>query len=115
MGLPGAPHRSDRDHRSASQARRDAAARLSPGLRRREVRAEIGAALGAGEDARVILFGHVGDGNLHVNVIGPEPEDQRADGAVFRLVPPPPAARSAPSTGLGVAKLDFVASGPLGW
>ncbi len=74
-----------------------------------EVRAEIGAALGAGEDARVILFGHVGDGNLHVNVIGPEPEDQRADGAVFRLVLRHGGSISA-EHGVGIAKLDFVAA-----
>lgn len=34
--------------------------------------------------ARVILYGHVGDGNLHVNILGPAPEDEAADDAVLR-------------------------------
>ncbi len=36
--------------------------------------------------ARVILFGHVGDGNLHVNVLGPPPDDAAVDDAVLDLV-----------------------------
>ncbi len=36
--------------------------------------------------ARTWLFGHVGDGNIHVNVSGLPPEDDRVDDAVFRLV-----------------------------
>jgi FAD/FMN-containing dehydrogenase len=36
--------------------------------------------------ARLILFGHVGDGNLHVNVVGPPPEDETLDAAVLALV-----------------------------
>jgi FAD/FMN-containing dehydrogenase len=39
-----------------------------------------------GPDARLVLFGHVGDGNLHVNVVGPDPEDEAVDDAVLRLV-----------------------------
>ena len=35
--------------------------------------------------ARVILFGHLGDGNVHVNVLGPDPEDTRVDDAVLEL------------------------------
>ena len=31
------------------------------------------------------VFGHVGDGNLHVNVLGPPPEDEAVDEAVLRL------------------------------
>jgi FAD/FMN-containing dehydrogenase len=34
---------------------------------------------------RVILFGHLGDGNVHVNVLGPAPEDVRTDDAVLEL------------------------------
>jgi FAD/FMN-containing dehydrogenase len=34
--------------------------------------------------ARAVLFGHVADGNLHVNVVGPDPEDNTLDGAVLR-------------------------------
>ncbi|MGH9094105.1 MAG: FAD-binding oxidoreductase, partial [Acidimicrobiales bacterium] len=37
-------------------------------------------------DATLVLFGHVGDGNLHVNVIGPAPDDDRVDDEVLRLV-----------------------------
>jgi len=36
-------------------------------------------------DASVYIFGHVGDGNLHVNVVGAEPDDERIDDAVLRL------------------------------
>jgi FAD/FMN-containing dehydrogenase len=72
------------------------------------VRSEISAALGeTGNDTQVVLFGHVGDGNLHVNVIGPEREDHRADDAVFRMVIERGGSISA-EHGIGVAKLDFV-------
>jgi FAD/FMN-containing dehydrogenase len=33
-----------------------------------------------------VLFGHAADGNLHVNVVGPPPEDDTMDDAVLRLV-----------------------------
>jgi FAD/FMN-containing dehydrogenase len=36
--------------------------------------------------ARTILFGHLGDGNVHVNVLGPEPDDDAVEEAVLRLV-----------------------------
>jgi FAD/FMN-containing dehydrogenase len=32
-----------------------------------------------------IVFGHLGDGNVHVNVLGPEPDDDAVDEAVLRL------------------------------
>ena len=35
--------------------------------------------------ARVIVFGHLGDGNVHVNVLGPEPGDYAVDEAVLRV------------------------------
>ncbi len=35
---------------------------------------------------RCVLFGHAGDGNIHVNVIGPSPDDDTVDDAVMRLV-----------------------------
>jgi FAD/FMN-containing dehydrogenase len=35
--------------------------------------------------AEVIVFGHIGVGNLHVNVLGPDPADDRVDVAVARL------------------------------
>ena len=36
--------------------------------------------------ARTILFGHLGDGNVHVNVLGPDPEDEAVDESVLNLV-----------------------------
>ena len=36
--------------------------------------------------AQCIVFGHLGDGNLHVNLLGPAPDDDAADDAVLRLV-----------------------------
>ncbi|MHB1709931.1 MAG: FAD-binding oxidoreductase [Acidimicrobiales bacterium] len=36
--------------------------------------------------ATLVLFGHVGDGNLHVNVVGPPPDDEAVDDAVLELV-----------------------------
>jgi FAD/FMN-containing dehydrogenase len=35
--------------------------------------------------ARTIVYGHVGDGNVHVNVLGPPPEDDRVDAGVLEL------------------------------
>ena len=35
---------------------------------------------------RTWLFGHVGDGNIHVNVTGLPPDDDRVDDAVLGLV-----------------------------
>ena len=48
-----------------------------------EVRARVAAAAPA---ARTWLFGHVGDGNLHVNVTGVAPDDAAVDDAVLGLV-----------------------------
>ena len=74
------------------------------------VRSEVSIALGAeGPDARVVTFGHVGDGNIHVNVIGPDSGDHRADDAVFRMVIQRGGSISA-EHGVGVAKLGFVTS-----
>ncbi|HEX5367587.1 MAG TPA: FAD-binding oxidoreductase [Acidimicrobiales bacterium] len=36
--------------------------------------------------ARTLLFGHVGDGNVHVNVVGPPADDQAVDDLVLGLV-----------------------------
>ena len=36
-------------------------------------------------DARLIVFGHLGDGNLHVNVLGAPPHDAALDDAVLEL------------------------------
>lgn len=39
----------------------------------------------AGAPTTTHVWGHVGDGNLHVNVLGPPPDDDRVDDAVLRL------------------------------
>jgi FAD/FMN-containing dehydrogenase len=57
--------------------------------------------------ARVILFGHVGDGNLHVNVLGPAADDGRVDGAVLQLVAAYGGSISA-EHGIGTAKVGWL-------
>ena len=47
-------------------------------------RADLDGVLAAA-GARAIVFGHIGLGNLHVNVLGPDPGDDRVDQAVLRL------------------------------
>lgn len=42
--------------------------------------------LGVAGDARAVVFGHLGDGNLHVNVLGLSPDDDRVEEAVLGLV-----------------------------
>jgi FAD/FMN-containing dehydrogenase len=59
-------------------------------------------------DGRLILWGHLGDGNLHVNVLGPPPEDETADEAVLRLVAELGGSISA-EHGVGVAKRRWLA------
>jgi FAD/FMN-containing dehydrogenase len=49
------------------------------------------------------LFGHVGDGNIHVNVTGLAPDDDRVDDAVLRLVASLGGSISA-EHGIGAAK-----------
>jgi FAD/FMN-containing dehydrogenase len=65
------------------------------------VRAAVGA------KARVILYGHLGDGNVHVNVLGPEPDDDRVDEAVLVLVQQFAGSISA-EHGVGIAKSRFL-------
>jgi FAD/FMN-containing dehydrogenase len=36
--------------------------------------------------ATTVCYGHVGDGNVHVNVLGPAPDDHGVDDAVLELV-----------------------------
>ena len=54
-------------------------------------------------DARTWLFGHVGDGNVHVNVTGVDPADETVDDAVLSLVAALDGSISA-EHGIGVAK-----------
>ena len=39
-----------------------------------------------GDRADVYLFGHLGDGNVHVNLVGPDPDDERLDDEVLEIV-----------------------------
>jgi FAD/FMN-containing dehydrogenase len=59
-------------------------------------------------DARTISYGHVADGNLHVNVLGPDPDDETVDDAVLRLVLELGGSVSA-EHGIGVAKVGWLA------
>ena len=58
-------------------------------------------------NARTIVYGHVGDGNVHVNVLGPAPEDESVDDAVLGLVLELDGSVSA-EHGIGVAKVDWL-------
>ena len=55
--------------------------------------------------ARVILFGHLGDGNVHVNVLGTD--DDRVDAAVLRVAAEHGGTISA-EHGVGVAKAAYL-------
>ncbi len=61
----------------------------------------------AGADARVILFGHLGDGNVHVNVLGVPPGDAAVDEAVLALALAAGGTISA-EHGVGVAKAPWL-------
>lgn len=56
-----------------------------------------------GPGTRVIHYGHLGDGNLHVNVLGLGPGDERVDDAILQLVAQHGGSISA-EHGVGVAK-----------
>ena len=58
--------------------------------------------------SRTFLFGHLGDGNIHVNVVGLAPEDERVDDAVLRLVVALGGSISA-EHGIGTAKARWLA------
>jgi FAD/FMN-containing dehydrogenase len=57
--------------------------------------------------ARPVIFGHLGDGNVHVNVLGPEPDDHAVDEAVLRLAAACGGTISA-EHGVGVAKARWL-------
>jgi FAD/FMN-containing dehydrogenase len=57
--------------------------------------------------ARTYVYGHVGDGNLHVNVLGPDPGDESVDDAVLSLTIQFGGAVSA-EHGIGVAKVRWL-------
>ena len=66
---------------------------------------EVVAAVAPG--ARTILFGHLGDGNLHVNVLGADPDTDVVDDAVLRLTTDLGGSISA-EHGIGRAKLPWL-------
>jgi FAD/FMN-containing dehydrogenase len=57
--------------------------------------------------ARTISYGHVGDGNVHVNILGPAADDDRVDDAVLGLVLELGGSISA-EHGIGVAKVGWL-------
>ena len=61
----------------------------------------------ADSSARTIVYGHVGDGNVHVNILGPAPDDEAVDDAVLGLVLELGGSVSA-EHGIGVAKVDWL-------
>jgi FAD/FMN-containing dehydrogenase len=66
-----------------------------------------GAVRGVDRGARTFVYGHLGDGNLHVNVVGPDPDDEAVDDAVLRLAVELGGAVSA-EHGIGVAKTRWL-------
>jgi FAD/FMN-containing dehydrogenase len=57
--------------------------------------------------SRTIVFGHLGDGNVHVNVLGPDPDDDAVDEAVLQLAAACGGTISA-EHGVGVAKARWL-------
>ena len=71
--------------------------------------AQVSARLASGwPGATTLLYGHVGDGNIHVNVVGPDPEDDAVGDAVLDLVVDLRGSISA-EHGIGVAKKAWLA------
>ena len=70
-----------------------------------DVRARV-AAVAPG--STLALFGHAADGNLHVNVVGPPPDDEAVDDAVLGLVVERGGSISA-EHGIGTAKRRWLA------
>jgi len=62
---------------------------------------------GIDPSARLFVFGHLAEGNLHVNVLGPAPDDDRVDDAVLELVVEHGGAISA-EHGIGRAKARWL-------
>jgi FAD/FMN-containing dehydrogenase len=69
-----------------------------------EVRSAVAS---AAPGSTCVLFGHVGDGNLHVNVVGPDPSDDSVDDAVLSVVARHGGTISS-EHGVGVAKVPWL-------
>ncbi|MGI8875712.1 MAG: FAD-binding oxidoreductase [Egibacteraceae bacterium] len=78
-----------------------AMAAFEPAVRRRVAEVAPG--------ARTVLWGHLADGNLHVNVVGPAAEDPAVDDAVLGLVAEVGGSISA-EHGIGQAKVGWLAA-----
>lgn len=59
------------------------------------------------DGAGVWMFGHLGDGNVHVNITGAAPDDGELDGAIFELVARHGGSISA-EHGIGTAKARWL-------
>jgi FAD/FMN-containing dehydrogenase len=70
----------------------------------RDVRAAVAS---AAPGSTCVLFGHIGDGNLHVNVVGPDPSDSAVDEAILTVVARHGGTISS-EHGVGVAKLPWL-------
>jgi FAD/FMN-containing dehydrogenase len=66
-----------------------------------------GVVAGGAPASTVLLYGHLGDGNLHVNVVGPEAGDEAVLDAVYELVLLHGGSVSA-EHGIGVAKRHWL-------
>jgi FAD/FMN-containing dehydrogenase len=69
---------------------------------------EVPGVAAAAGGSRTVLFGHLGDGNVHVNVLGAPPEDPAVDDAVLELVLACGGTISA-EHGVGVSKARWLA------
>jgi FAD/FMN-containing dehydrogenase len=67
----------------------------------------VRSAAGPGVPVRIFVFGHIGAGNLHVNVLGPDPSDGAVDEAVMRLAAAHGGTISA-EHGIGRAKVPLL-------
>ena len=72
-----------------------------------EFRSRVAETLSTHTGTRSILFGHVGDGNLHVNVLGPDADDSRANADILQLAAEMGGSISS-EHGIGVAKVDYL-------
>jgi FAD/FMN-containing dehydrogenase len=79
-------------------------AELDEAVRTADRRADRGH---GGREPQVIVFGHIGVGNLHVNVLGPAPGDDTVDEAVARLAAAHGGSVSA-EHGIGRAKAGWL-------